>query len=230
MLHGGTFHSQNGSMTRRHYHGGKCLAYRFRWWAGAVAVCRFLWGSLARWNAAWQHTAVDLCPCVSPGVWLFSNFCPHPAGPQSDVFPFLFFFLLLPLYAQGSLFFIPPFFIPTSFLSLPLSAPGDTKKDAELHCYVFVYLTYSFYLLPPLLELGPIVLCITWPLLQGTSASLSPELWYWNDSSSRELNRVSVEMHWGKGVQQEACRIARYSEEWGKKSRAEKRQLSQYSV
>lgn len=70
----------------------------------------------------------------------------------------------------------PSLLYPHVFLSLPLSAPGDTKKDAELHCYVFVYLTYSFYLLPPLLELGPIVLCITWPLLQGTSASLSPEL------------------------------------------------------
>lgn len=228
MLHAVTFHTQNGSMTQRHYHGGKCLAYRFRWWAGAVAVCRFLWGSLARWNAAWQHTAVDLCPCVSPGVWLFSNFCPHPAGPQSDAFPFLFFsFSSLSLHKAHSSPSLPSLSPPP----LPLSAPRDTKKDAELHCYIFVYLTYSFYLLPPLSELGPVVICITWPLLQGTSASLSPELWYWNDSSPRELNRVSVEMHWGKSVQQEACRIARYSEEWKKKkSMAEKRRLSQYSV
>lgn len=108
---------------------------------------------------------------------------------------------------------------------LPLSAPRDTKKDAELHCYIFVYLTYSFYLLPPLSELGPVVICITWPLLQGTSASLSPELWYWNDSSPRELNRVSVEMHWGKSVQQEACRIARYSEEWRKEKHGRKKTI-----
>lgn len=35
----------------------------------------------AQSDAAWQCTAVDQCPCVSPGVWLFSSVCPHPAGP-----------------------------------------------------------------------------------------------------------------------------------------------------
>lgn len=197
------------------------------WCSGCVQISVRLSGSVKCSLVAYCSGPVSLCLS-----WRLALFQLLPSSCWASIWclSLSFFFLLLPLYAQGSLFFIPPFFIPTSFLSLPLSAPGDTKKDAELHCYVFVYLTYSFYLLPPLLELGPIVLCITWPLLQGTSASLSPELWYWNDSSSRELNRVSVEMHWGKGVQQEACRIARYSEEWGEKSRAEKRQLSQYSV
>lgn len=148
MLHAVTFHMQNGSMTQRHYHGGKCLAYRFRWWAGAVAVCRFLWGSLARWNAAWQHTAVDLCPCVSPGVWLFSNFCPHPAGPQSDAFPFLFFPLLLPLFAQGSPFPIPPFFIPTSSASVSSKGHKEGRGAALLYICIlnlfFLFIASTF--------------------------------------------------------------------------------------
>lgn len=145
MLHGVTFHSQNGSMTRRHYHGGKCLAYRFRWWAGAVAVCRFLWGSLARWNAAWQHTAVDLCPCVSPGVWLFSNFCPHPAGPQSDVFPFLFFPLsslsMHKAHSSPSL----PSLSPRLFISASVSSRGHKEgRGAALLCICILNLFFLF--------------------------------------------------------------------------------------
>lgn len=86
----------------------------------------------------------------------------------------LSFFLLLPLFAQCSLLPIPPLYIYTSFclcLRCTVSSRGHREGHKEMHRYIFVYLSHSFYLLPPLSELGPVGVCVTWPLLQGTSVS-----------------------------------------------------------
>lgn len=111
-----------------------------------VHACADLWGFLANWDAAWQYTAVEQCPCVSPGVWLFSRVCPCPAGPQSDEHDSPFFLFSLSFYALSlcSSTPIPLLYLHLCCLRCTVSSRGHREGHMELHCYIFVYLSPLF--------------------------------------------------------------------------------------
>lgn len=135
-------------------------------------MCRFLRlsGEGKCSLAAYRSGPVSMCLS-----WLFSNFCSHPAGPLSDDSRlFLPLFILLPLLAQYSLVHISPFFISTSLcLCLRCTVSCRGHKEGHRAAQLYVYLSHSCCLLPPLFQLSLVVICITWPHVPGTSASLS---------------------------------------------------------
>lgn len=100
-------------------------------------------------NAA-RLTAVVLCPCVSPGVWLFSQLPPRSRRPQTDdsLFPSspLVFssFALHNAHSSLSRPSLSSLFEVSA--SDVLSAPGDVKKDARL-LYICTLKLHFVYLL-----------------------------------------------------------------------------------
>lgn len=135
------------------------------------------------------------CPCVSPGIWLLSSVCSHPAGPQSDEHDSLpFFFSSLSLHNALSSLSLPVFIsIPSCFCLRCTVSSRDTEKDTG-SCIAIHLCTWAtlFHLLPPLSEPGPVgcMSCIT-GLFCRAPQFLSPEQWYCNDSSPRGSKQLS---------------------------------------